>query len=227
VVRAFSLLSPARAHPRWSPRLIDGCGGIIALHAMRLFTAILLPDNVRAHLAGLCDDWRERNRSAVSWVREENLHVTLKFFGEVPDAQVKPLCDDLAMIPRLGTLHLQPDRIECLPPRGPVRIVAAGLTGSLDRLTQLCSEIERRSASLGFPVQHRQYRPHITIARAKRPLPRHERDELIRSGAAGMPGPSFEATGWALMNSKLDRTGAEYTAIARFPAFGQTSPEAP
>ena len=75
---------------------------------MRLFTAIELPDEARSHLARLVGYWREHldddlipqlgiEPNRVSWVPDDNLHVTLKFLGDVSDQTVPTVCAALVM----------------------------------------------------------------------------------------------------------------------------------
>src|SRR4051812_47268585 len=119
---------------------------------MRLFTAIQLPDDVRDQVARLsahyCDRLTARlgidvDPTAIKWVREDNLHVTLKFLGDVADEDVLPLCDALAQIAPVTEATLRVDRADCLPPRGPIRIIAAGLGGDVHLVELLFAAIER------------------------------------------------------------------------------------
>jgi 2'-5' RNA ligase len=195
---------------------------------MRLFTAIELSTPARNHLAGLARKWTENwgeellglsndEYPRVSWVRPENLHVTLKFLGEVPEPQVPKVCQALSDWASPGPMRLNADHIECLPPRGPVRVIAAGVGGDVGRLTLLHREIDRACGLLGFAAESRQYRPHVTLARAKVPLPSHVREHLASAGNPHMPGPAFDVAEFVLMESRLHPQGAEYLPVARFP----------
>jgi RNA 2',3'-cyclic 3'-phosphodiesterase len=195
---------------------------------MRLFTAIELPAPVRDHLAGLVREWAENwgeellGRSnedypRASWVRPENLHITLKFLSEVAEPDVPKVCDALSGCAAPGPMRLSADHLECLPPRGPVRVIAAGVGGDVGRLALLHQEIERACDKVGIAPERREYRPHITLARAKVPLPRHVRERLAVAGARHLPSPVFEAREFVLMESRLRREGAEYVPATRFP----------
>jgi RNA 2',3'-cyclic 3'-phosphodiesterase len=115
---------------------------------MRLFTAVELPGEVREHLlrvrgelveaAGLAD--------AVSWVKPENLHVTLKFLGEVPDPAVGELTKLLGGV-RFEPMRLAADHMVFFPKRGPVRVIAAGMAGDVDKLEGLFAEVENACAA--------------------------------------------------------------------------------
>jgi RNA 2',3'-cyclic 3'-phosphodiesterase len=195
---------------------------------MRLFTAIELPAPVRNHLAGLAREWAENwgeelpglsngEYPRASWVRPENLHVTLKFLGEVPEPDVPRVCEALSDCASPRPMRLNVDYIECLPPRGPVRVIAAGVGGDVGRLILLHREIEDACGRIGFAPESREYRPHITLARAKVPLPRHVRESLSAAGGRHVPGPAFDVRESVLMESRLRPQGAEYLPVARFP----------
>lgn len=194
---------------------------------MRLFLAIELPDPVRLKLAGLCRQWKENwgddllglgaDYPKPSWVRPENLHVTVKFLGEVADSELPKLCDALRTVPSTGPMKLWPDRIECLPPNGPVRVICAGLMGDLDRFSDLHRKIEQRCETIGFPSERRRFRPHITLARLKDWLPSYTRKALADTSAGPLPAPEFNASEFVLMQSLLHQSGAQYVRLARFP----------
>lgn len=186
---------------------------------MRLFTAIELPDPVRAHLVTVRDRLVESLGSpgAVSWVKPENVHITLKFLGEVPDAAVGKLVDALAGV-AVRPMRLVADHMVFFPKRGPVRVIAAGLVGDVEELRRLNAGIEEACAGLGFPREGRAYTPHATIGRV-RPTPRKGDLIAVRDVPldGAFPGPNFSAGGFVLMRSELNPKGAIYTPAARFP----------
>jgi 2'-5' RNA ligase len=158
-------------------------------------------------------------RPAVSWTKESNLHVTLKFLGEVPDAQVSAICDALRTVKHAPpALHLRADGIDAFPSRSAARVLVAKMAGDIDRLVALHDTIEGQCAGLGFPRENRRYRPHVTVGRPREPL-RGAWDPLQQATAGRFPGADFDATGFSLVQSKLNPAGAIYTTIATFPAF--------
>src|SRR6266550_2352900 len=115
---------------------------------MRLFLAIELPDDVREHLVRV-QEALATVMPEVAMTRAENLHVTLKFLGEVDDRGTVSLCESLAKI-RGAAMELSARGVECYPKRGPIRIIAAGMDGSLVALRGLHQAIEQRCQFLGF-----------------------------------------------------------------------------
>ena len=187
---------------------------------MRLFLALELSDAVRAHLAECARDWLAGRESSGALVRAENLHVTVKFLGEVPESKVAPLCDALQSVPTASPAQVFPDRLEFLPERGPIRIVSAGLGGELDKLHLLHKRIEVACEGMGFARERRRYRPHVTLIRFRRPLAPHDRSSASTKSAGHFPGPVFAVQDFVLMQSELHPSGAKYIPLARFPLSG-------
>ena len=193
---------------------------------MRLFLAIELSDATRQVLGGMSLAWRVNwgeqllglgsGCPPVSWVRAESLHVTLKFLGEVSEQPIPRVCDALGAVAG-EAMRLQPDRIECLPERGAVRVISVGVAGELQRVHRLFEDIERACEPLGFAPERRKYLPHITLARLRSFLPPHTRRNLIEAGAKHLPAPEFCADEFVLMQSHVHPKGAQYISLARFP----------
>jgi 2'-5' RNA ligase len=189
---------------------------------MRLFTAIELPDPVREHLVAVRGELAKLVElgGAISWVKPDNLHVTLKFLGDVPDERVNALCDALGRV-TIRPMRLVPSGMVYFPKRGPIRVIAVGLGGDVEQLQRVFSDIENACESLGFGREARAYTPHATLGRAR----------ITRRGGGvfglrnldvdhRFPGPMFGADAFTLMQSQLHPKGAIYTPAARFPLSG-------
>jgi RNA 2',3'-cyclic 3'-phosphodiesterase len=183
---------------------------------VRLFLAIELPDEARRHLVKVQEVLKAAAPEA-AYTRGQNLHLTLKFLGEVDERRVPEICESLVKIAVSGRLELSADRIECFPPRGPVRIVAAAMCGSEAAMGGLHAAIEQRCKFLGFTSEARKYKPHVTLARARKPLRGDVRMKLREESTRLWPGPEFTVTEFVLMDSRLRAEGSEYSVAARFP----------
>jgi 2'-5' RNA ligase len=191
---------------------------------VRLFLAIELPDPVRQHLSDLIArrsvadfvaTW-QGDDFGVSPTRAESLHVTLKFLGEVAESAVPELTDALNRVEVEAPIWLRAAFVDLLPPRGPIRVIAAGLDGDVARLTRLHRSLEDCCFGLGYPAERRDYRPHVTLARAKRPIPKALRDGLLELLQPNFPGPEFQAVGFSLFESRLGSGPPQYVRLARF-----------
>src|SRR5690348_12646571 len=138
---------------------------------VRFFIAINLPDDERRAIRDATAGMRGAAPD-VSWTTEYHLHLTLKFLGDVPEDGVAPLRDALHAI---ATSHRVP-RLElgdigAFPNLRAPRIVWLGIAQD-GRLELLQHDIESACEALGYEVEGRPFRPHITLGRVRRPLRR-------------------------------------------------------
>lgn len=134
---------------------------------MRLFVAILLSDEVRAALARVQKDIG-RSCDGVRWVRQEQLHVTVKFLGDVPDGDVPSVSEAIARgAAEGGPFSMTVEAAGCFPPRGGVRIVWAGATEPSNTMQRSVEAINGELEDLGFERERRAWSAHITIGRVK------------------------------------------------------------
>src|SRR3954463_14311209 len=126
---------------------------------MRLFVAIELSEGFRTRLVEMQDALRAVVPE-VSFTKAENLHLTLKFIGELEEQRVPALCGALKEIPKVGEFELGLIGPDFLPERGPIRIIGAAVDGGQELLT-LQSAIEEACAAQKIPRENRRYWPHI------------------------------------------------------------------
>lgn len=184
---------------------------------MRLFLAAELPDPVRRSVSDLQAELRTRLQGW-RWVRAEGIHLTLRFLGEVDEGQdgrARPAWERVA---RDGApFRVRVTRPGRFPERGSPRVLWVGLEEIEpgEALARLAAGLEQRARELGWQREKRPFRPHLTLARRLR--------------GARPEGPPAEACvaaaeGWVrrivLFRSRLDRSGARYTALASFPLGG-------
>ena len=173
----------------------------------RLFVALRLPQDIRDLLVDAMDDSPE-----LRWVPEDNLHLTLRFIGEVE----RPMADDIA-----SAL----DRIRA--PRFAMRISGVGMFdrrngGALwagvapkEPVAALAAKIERACQSAGVAAEQRAFHPHITLARFNRQTRPIALSSVERTG--GLASEPFEVTSFELIESRLSRHGAHYETVAEYP----------
>ena len=182
---------------------------------MRLFLAIELPDDVRSHLL-VARQRLEIGLPKIAYTKPQNLHLTLKFLGEVEPKRVDAITESLSKI-STQRMELQASGIDCFPARGAVRIVTAAMTGTLPPLRALVDGIEQRCKFLGFEKEQRAYKPHVTLARARPVLSAKFRQLASDATVDLWPGPTFAPGEFVLMDSQLSPEGSTYSAVARFP----------
>jgi 2'-5' RNA ligase len=173
----------------------------------RLFVAIRPPEAIRDLLIDAMEDSPE-----LRWVQDEQLHLTLRFIGEVEG----PLGDDIALA--LSRLRSEPFELSVtgvgifeqrsggalwagVQPKGPVAALAA--------------KVERACVGAGLEPERRAFHPHITLARFNRHSAKAAQAFLERNRA--LASPPFAVENFSLYESRLSRHGPHYEAVADYP----------
>jgi RNA 2',3'-cyclic 3'-phosphodiesterase len=181
---------------------------------VRLFVALEIPSEIRENLAALIRELRTI-ASREKWVRAENLHVTLKFIGEMAPEKVSPIREALALVHSNSAVRLDFRGLGFFPDEKHPRVFWAGMEAS-PNLQKLAADIETATEKLGIAREQRPFSPHLTLARFEtRKLPPNlqaaVRENLKREFGA------FETAQFHLIESKLKPSGAEYTTLQSFP----------
>ena len=181
----------------------------------RTFCAIELPPEVRAQLAKHAKQLREAvPEASASWSKPENVHLTLKFFGNVPKEKLTPISDAAARIARnFPSFQIRIGGTGVFPRRSRPQVLWIGVEDSSGFLSNLQQRLEEEFAREGFAKEDRGYRPHLTIARLRRP-------EEARQLAEAHIQHKFDfieirVTEFVLFRSQLSPKGSVYTVISK------------
>ena len=174
----------------------------------RLFLAIDPPERI-------IDDITATYRAipGTRWIHEEQLHLTLRFFGELPGDRENRLIQALSTV-TLPPFSLQIKGAGHFPPRGRVRILWLGVSPQSD-LTRLVSTIEKQVVKAGFKREIRKFNGHVTVARCSN-APSDRIARYIAANALFSTEP-FEVNAFHLHSSHLGRDHATYTREVTFP----------
>ena len=192
---------------------------------MRCFLAIELPPAARAELEKLQRSLRVLDRQ-IRWTRPGQIHLTLSFLGEVPDAEVPAICRAVAdAAGGLPAFDLRLEGTGCFPPRGPVRVIWAGVRGDLPALHHCQRTCLAVLESCGYPPEDRPYHPHLTIGRVR---PGHGGPDVRAAlePVAGFTGRSFPVGELVLFQSLLNPQGPHYLPLVRARLGPRASQEA-
>jgi len=186
---------------------------------VRAFFAIDLDERARRAAAAVADQLRAcPGGDAVRWAREETLHVTLRFLGDVDGGRIARLAgcvraQTAALTPfrfQLGGVRLFPSR------RRPLAVVLD--VGPAEPLAELADAVERGVVAAGLGPETRPFNAHLTLGRIRK-----KRFSLVTGGVTS-PGESFPVNEAVLFKSELQPSGAHYTLIERAPLGGEPSP---
>ena len=136
---------------------------------IRAFLAVELPDALRQDLAALQATLRESGAD-VKWVEPANLHVTLKFFGEIDDTRIPSL--SAALEPVLRPIVPFPIRfggLGAFPSSASPRVIWVGISSGVEALVALARAVEGACASCGFPPDTHPFAAHLTIGHVRAP----------------------------------------------------------
>ena len=155
-----------------------------------------------------------------SWVREENLHLSIKFFGEQPDTAPAELTRILASIAAAQQpIDLRISGLGAFPNLRAPRVVWLGVQHD-PRLELMHHDIEATCAANGFALDARAFRPHITLARVRDEMPlANARALAVAARAVGYKGVQ-QVTALSLLESTLTPAGPRYTQVASIQLGG-------
>lgn len=175
---------------------------------MRLFLAINLEPAMRRSVIDATSPLRDAAPS-LSWMDEGRLHLTLKFLGAQSQDLVAPLSEAMSDVAsKHRTFRMRVAEIGAFPSFRRARVVWMGVERE-PRLEFLHHDVELACQQLGFELEGRPFRPHLTLARVK---DRTDIEELRRLSRAGKK-VDFEAETVVrsidLMQSNVDRASAE------------------
>jgi 2'-5' RNA ligase len=182
----------------------------------RLFVGIGLP----ASLQELLQAWSAAARETLpfqKWTHPQDVHVTLQFLGDASPETAATLAADLRRLAAdAQPLQLRVQDLGTFGPPTAPNVLWAGLTGDMDALGALHSQVMRVSARHGFKAEARAYRPHLTLARrARGPVSRAALEAALPAGGW----PAWLVQDFVLYRSHLGRSPA-YEPLGVFPLGG-------
>jgi len=180
---------------------------------MRTFIAIEIPEPIKAELAKLQTELR-RTGAEVGWTNADNIHLTLRFLGEIEEGQldgVKQLCIETTIGVQPFTLRLEATGY--FPNFRQPRVLWVAIGGEIEVAAQLQNRLEAGLIALGFDREDKPFKPHLTIGRVK--SGKNVKQLVAKADMYPLPELSFEVDELVLFKSELHPAGACYTVLAR------------
>lgn len=181
---------------------------------MRLFVALDVPEDTRQALASLIRKLEGICRGA-RWVSAENLHITLKFIGEVEERKLLEIKTSLSQLHSRDAFEIKFHSFGFFPNERRPRVFWVGMEAG-PSMAELAAEIDSNLQPLGVPHEEKEFRPHLTLARFNTLDGFSNLREMV-SGLAEQEFGKTTALEFHLYQSVLKRGGAEYTRLATFP----------
>ena len=181
---------------------------------IRTFIAMEIPASIQTAIEGEITSKLRRCNVRCSWVKADNIHLTLKFLGDTPADRIEAIADDIAfVIEGIAPLNLRLDGVGTFGGRSP-RVVWAGISGETEALELIARTIDNAMLKHGFPHEKRRFSPHLTVGRIRNP---RGADELIEKiNRLEIEPIDFTADKIIFMKSELTPHGSIYTPMREF-----------
>jgi 2'-5' RNA ligase len=182
---------------------------------LRCFIAIELPEEVKASLAGI-QQHLKKSGADIRWVKTDNIHLTLKFFGDIEEHSITGIIQVLkGACSHHNIFSIEISGIGTFPAKRSPRVLWAGITAH-GELVKLQAEIDEAAASLGFDPEKRAFSPHLTLGRFRSSQGKSallEKITMLEHDRFGL----FDVRSIYLIKSDLKPAGAVYSTIAEVP----------
>ena len=180
---------------------------------IRTFIAMEIPGTIISKIRELQDGIKTYGFK-IRWVRAENIHLTLKFLGDVEEITINEIAKAVAeTVEGYSPISLQAKGIGVFPGIKRPRVLWVGLAGQLEALVRLQQTLDENLVALGFSREERIFKGHLTMGRIK------DRIDVKKLGDALMTFRNFESETFTagqliLFKSELKPSGAVYTRLA-------------
>jgi 2'-5' RNA ligase len=182
---------------------------------LRAFIAIEIPAEIKTALGAAQASLRPL-KADVSWTKAENVHLTLKFLGEVAETRLDELravmCETTVNEPYFA---LNLDGMGVFPNARQPRVLWTGLAGDVRRLQELQKTLDAGLRQINMAGGKNDFHPHLTIGRIK--SNRNTSELIAAANQYALPALSFNVSEIVLMKSELHPAGARYTAVIHAP----------
>jgi 2'-5' RNA ligase len=189
------------------------------MDAIRSFVAIELSRSIQQQLAAIIGKLKSPRTQAVRWVPAENIHLTIKFLGDVSPTNMDLLKNMLKVeVSRQNSFTLTVGGMGAFPTPKRPRVIWVGITAPT-QLTSLVHLVEAETNKLGYASEERPFSPHLTLGRVSQnatPEQVHLVAEALAGLTVGQLGTA-EVREVILFKSELRPSGAEYAPLLKVP----------
>ena len=185
----------------------------------RTRTFVALP--VSAAVKELAAEWMHRLSKTdvdVKWVAAENLHLTLKFLGEVPTIELAEICQRVtSAVANCDPLEMVFDHVGAFPSAERPRTLWMGVGADDEAVLQVHEQVEQALMEMGFRGEHRQFHPHVTLGRLRSSLATSGALAEVLQTANFGPAVTCLASQVVVVANQLGRDEPQYQRLATIP----------
>jgi 2'-5' RNA ligase len=183
----------------------------------RVFCAIEIPEKIRQRISQHAQQLHEALPDVqASWTNPDNIHLTLKFFGNISQQQILGASEAATQaVDGFGPFNIKVEGAGSFPPRGPAKVLWIGISDTTGKLIQLQQRFESECEREGFSKEARTFHPHLTVARLRtargaRTLAEQHKQLEFESG-------DVSVSSLILFRSELSSKGSTYTPLSTHP----------
>ncbi|MCP4649406.1 MAG: RNA 2',3'-cyclic phosphodiesterase [PVC group bacterium] len=181
--------------------------------SIRTFIAITINGQLRQELHRIQTLYKKNLSGKISWVAQENIHLTLKFLDNISQSQATKIKTILTQISQKNkSFIIRPDTLGAFPNLKNPRVLWVGIKSGQKQLQSLNIQIENQLEQIGFPKNEKSFHPHFTLARIKT-IESQENNRPSFAQAEVNTTITSPANKITLFQSKLTPQGAIYTKL--------------
>ncbi len=179
---------------------------------IRTFIAFKLPEKIVFSISNVQERLKSY-RLKIRWVKPENIHLTLKFLGDIKTSDTETIGEAIyESAKQYAPISLTAKGIGAFPGIQRPRVVWVGISGQLNTLFGLQKTLDEKLEAMGFPKEKRPFKGHLTLGRVKGRIEPKRFHTALRD-LGGYESESFVADTVFLYKSELKTTGAVYTNL--------------
>ena len=191
---------------------------------MRAFLAVELPRPTQTMLAGVQRTLAEAGAD-VKWVEPHNLHVTVRFLGEIDEPQRRTVESLTARVAsRTAPVPVRLSHVGAFPSLRAPRVVWVGIEEGREPLLRMAEQLEEELVRAGFQQEARAFEAHATLGRVRSARRRTELVERLTQFAWPSAPEPFVADHLTLFHSALSPSGPTYLPLARLAFTASPAP---
>jgi 2'-5' RNA ligase len=187
---------------------------------IRSFLAFELPTQISEIVSHVCQEMRKTSLD-VRWVREDHIHLTIIFMGNVLADQIENIGNSVEKLcQNYGPFTITLRGTGLFPGKRNPRVLWIGLAGDLERMADFRDALQQQLKVFGIRQETRPLRPHLTIARFRKGAKPSVHLEGLLSNYQNLTSPVCKLEELILFKSSLKPTGAVYSKLGQWPLSG-------
>lgn len=182
---------------------------------MRIFIAVELPKEIRDSLGRLQDELK-KSGADVKWVAPDNIHLTLKFLGEVDDEKLDKIIQIIEEVASTNSVYqINITSLGAFPKIDYLRVIWVGVKEGDEQTKKIAKDLEEKIAKAGIPKEDRPFSSHITLCRTRSTLNREKLVENLKNIREnfGKENLHFSVSKITLFKSTLTLKGPIYEVL--------------